>query len=167
MGGEVDEQEVGEFIAACYEQIYGGQSVDGELNPQVAAMLRQGGNPVEGLANVAAMVVSTEAPNQEGVTGEVLHLATIEMVGELADRSQEEGLYDYADEEIESAIALATAQTAEQSQGVEGAYDTPGMVNDFNQLKSMSEDGSLDGLLEQVSSGQDAMNTEGEQGGIV
>ena len=99
-GGEVDAAAVEQVFDFCLQQIYGGKSPEGDLNPHVAEMLRSGEDPTDSLADTAATVVSSAAMKHEGVTGDVLAVAMFGVIAELADASREVGLYEYSEEEM-------------------------------------------------------------------
>ena len=165
-GGEVDAAAAEQVFDFCLKQIYGGKSTEGDLNPQVAGMLREGENPVDALAETAATVVTAAAMKHEGVTGDVLSIVSLGVIGELADASREVGLYEYSEEELEDATINAQAELVENTRNMPGIWNPEEATDDFNQLMAMNESGELDEMLSGISEGgpEDEMEAPGGAG---
>ena len=158
--GDIDEQEVAEFLDAGYQVIYGGESPKGELNTTLASMLRRNvDDPVQGLADaagqVASRVVTNAVEKNVSIGSAEIFAAMMSLVGELASVAGTEGIYDYQQREIDSAAVRAAeflyAQTKEQN-----IYPQEEAMMDTGQIVDASRSGEMDqaiGMLEQAEDG--------------
>ena len=156
-GGDIDEEEVESFLDAGYQVIYGGKSADGELNAPIANMLRRNvEDPVQGLADTAAQVASTVvngAVNAGMSIGSAeIFASMMTLVGELASVAGEEGIYDYQQNEIDSAAVRAGEVLYGQTQDRK-IYPQEEAMMEAGELVDASRSGELDqaiGMLEQA-----------------
>ena len=88
-GGEVDPQQVDQFLEKAFQTIYGGDTEDGQLSGPVAGMLRKSANdPTQALATtaaqIAAKVVTSAMDANVSLDPAAAMLGMFEIVGELA-----------------------------------------------------------------------------------
>ena len=88
-GGEVDPQQVDQFLEKAFQTIYGGDTEDGQLSGPVAGMLRKATNdPTQALATtaaqIAAKVVTSAMDANVNLDPAAAMLGMFEIVGELA-----------------------------------------------------------------------------------
>lgn len=94
-----------------------------ELMPQLLERIEGAGNPVEGLANAAAMVVMRLEDSAEGqeraISEDVKFHGGTELLEQMAELAQEAGIHEYSEEEVESAfyLALDIYRSTRQEQG--------------------------------------------------
>ncbi len=180
---EVDDRHVEAVIDLGLQIIYGGKdSTKGEANPAVLRMLREGAgsasaDPVQSLSLAAGIIgsrVAQEIVNQQSpIEGAALFAGTMEFIGELADVAKTEGLYDYSQEEINSAAPQAAEVLYTNTQEM-GIWDEDEMAQDLSELVQADSDGSLkqqfDTLMPQQGRPQEAAPQQappGPQGGMV
>ena len=149
---ELDDRHVEAVVDVGLQIIYGGKnSPEGEANPAVLRMLREGASsadadPVQSLSVAAGMIgakVAQEITKQQApIEGAALFAATMEFIGELADVAKTEGLYDYSQEEINSAAPRAGEVLFNNTQEM-GIWDEAEMAQDLSELVQADSDGSL------------------------
>ena len=102
-----EEQEMyDQIVDNAYQIIYDPKTTD-----QLLARISQSGNPSEGLASVAFMVVTTleKSAAQAGkpIPQDVLFHAGVEILEEIADFAEERGVHAFTEQEIEAALFTA------------------------------------------------------------
>lgn len=136
-----------------------------ELMDQILQNIEGKGNPVEGLATSAAMLVmrledSAEEQDRE-ISPDVKFHGGSELLEQMAELAQEAGIHEYSDEEIESAyyLALDTYRATRQEQG---KLDMDEINQDMEQLVQADQQGRLDELVPGASAyAERAPNPEG------
>ena len=146
---EVDERQLEAVVDMGLQIIYGSKdSPGGEANPAVLEMLRDdaSGDPIQTLATIAGTIggrVAQEiAKSGNPVDGAAVFMGTMEFVGELADVAKTEGLYDYSEQEVNSATVRAGEVLFNATEGL-GIWDQAEMEQDLSQLVQDDSDGSL------------------------
>ena len=161
-GADVDERQLARFSDMAYQLIYGGKTQDGEANPAILKMLRTGGQqqggprqaqgpggPVGALAHTAAAVGSRVAEAGGAKDGAVVFMGTMDVLGELASVAAEAGLYDYSQEEIDSAAPRA-AELLYGKTAKLGIWNQQEIEQEFAGLLEANADGSLERNLAEV-----------------
>ena len=161
---EVDPKQVDQFLEKCWQVIYGGDTPEGQLSSPVMQMLRggpeggQANDPVQALADtaatIAARVVATAVEQKFQLDGAAVFTAMLELIGELATDAGTEGIYDYAQEEIDGAAARAGETLFAQTQE-SGLWPQEEMYADVEGMMADSESGTMESEMA-------AMAPEGE-----
>lgn len=140
------------FVQAGYSLIY--DQAMGKPGPDHKLLQRMmaSGNPVEGLAAVASMVVMRieDAANQAGqqISPDVLLHGGNELLGDLADLAGKAGVHDFTDEEIEAASYAAMDKYREaRAQTGGGSIDPEAMKQEWAEIMQMNETGELDRMF--------------------
>jgi hypothetical protein len=120
---------------------------DEKVLPQIMEALKGDGNPIEGLANATAMIVlrlddSAEQSGQQ-ISGEVKFHGATELLEQLAELSQEAGIHEFNEEDMEAAtyLAMDIYRTTRQEQGKLPKED---LEQDMQELMALNESGQLD-----------------------
>lgn len=137
-------------VGRAYQLIY-----DEKMFPKILEQLKGGGNPPEGLARTAAMVVAkiaaavNEKADQVGVSPEIAFNAGKEIFEDLAELSKRAGIKDYSQDPdaFEGAFFSALDQYRIMAQEA-GDVKPETFQDDFAKLKAMDEDGSLEGRIQ-------------------
>ena len=161
-GEEVDPRQVAQFLEMSWRIIYGGDTSDGELNSGIAGMLRsgpQGGqasDPIQSLADTAATVASKVITASEGsgsmVDGAAAFVGMMELVGELATDAEDEGIYNYTQEDIDAAAVRASESLYNQTKDT-GAFPQGEMQMDAQKMAQQSQSGELDAGIQAMLGG--------------
>ncbi len=175
-GADVDERQLARFSDMAYRLIYGGKTQDGEANPAILKMLRTGqdarqqqgeprqaqgpGGPVDALAHTAAAVGSRVAEAGGAKDGAVVFMGTMDVLGELASVAAAAGLYDYSQEEIDSAAPRA-AELLYGKTAKLGIWNQQEIEQEFAGLLEANADGSLERNLAEVAA---VAGQQGQQG---
>ena len=175
-GADVDERQLARFSDMAYQLIYGGKTQDGEANPAILKMLRTGqdarqqqgeprqaqgpGGPVDALAHTAAAVGSRVAEAGGAKDGAVVFMGTMDVLGELASVAATAGLYDYSQEEIDSAAPRA-AELLYGKTAKLGIWNQQEIEQEFAGLLEANADGSLERNLAEVAA---VAGQQGQQG---
>ena len=175
-GGEgIDEGLLEEFMDKAYVIIYGGPTPEGEANDQVVTALRSQpsnddpGGPVETLATTAATLstrVSQSAKDESvQIGGDVVFAGTMALVGELAGIAEQEGVYEYSQDEIDRAGPMAAEQLGLMSQqGEGGMFDRAEMESDLSEMEADDQSGQLEAELQEAAA-MDAADSGGAGAG--
>lgn len=113
-----EQAEYDAFVTNGMQLIYNEQ-----LMPQLLERIEGGGNPIEGLANAAALVVMRLEDSAEGqgqaISNDVKFHGGTELMEQLAELAEAAGIHEYSEEEVESAfyLALDTYRSTRQEQG--------------------------------------------------
>ncbi len=156
-----DEAEVREFLDKIYGLIYGGGTPDGQAAPEPVNMLRFDQSDPDAAVNAlaaAAAALGAKVASDAGRAGAPLegataYAGTMEAVGELAEVSAREGIYDYSQEEVNSAGLRA----AEQLYGLtrdSGLWERGEAERELEGLVGMDADGTLDGMARDLAAEQ-------------
>lgn len=135
------------FVAQAYNLIY-----DEKVLPQIVGMLEGEGDPVEGLARAAAMVISRVKGSAEeaGVelSGDVLLHAGTEVLEDLAELSKESGVKDYTQDpdSLEAAYFRALDIFRVELQEA-GKLDPEANQRDLEILAALDEQGELENIF--------------------
>ena len=183
-GGGLSEQEqaaqLDDFINNAYQIIYGGQSADGEINPQIVELLQSGAGegggqeakqagvdiPVQALAQTSATLgarlATSASENGRALDGPGVVLpGTIHMVETLADVAAKEEIYDYSDEEMAAAATQAAEMLFQQTQDL-GLWSQEEMDRGVQEMMVADKAGVLDQMQQE---GQQQGQPEGGGGG--
>jgi hypothetical protein len=157
MGGQP--QQASPEEQALYDKIVG-QAMnlvyDKEFMPQVIEMLKGEGDPVEGLARTAALVIARIATSGEkaGVQmkGDVLHHAGTEILEDLAELSREADVKDYSEDPdaLEAAYFRALDMFRVMMQDA-GRIKPETAQKDMAMLQEMDQSGKLEAMLRGLS----------------
>ena len=168
-----------DFINNAYQIIYGGQSTDGEINPQIAELLQSGAGegggqakeagvdiPVQALAQTSATIgarlATSASENGRALDGPGVVLpGTIHMVETLADVAAKEGIYDYSEQEMASAATQAAEMLFQQTQDL-GLWSQEEMDRGVQEMIVADKAGVLDQMQQE---GQQQGQPEGGGGG--
>ena len=136
-----EQQLYDQIVDNAYQIIYDPKTTDNLLS-----RITQSGNPIEGLASVAFMVVSTleESAKKAGqpIPQDVLFHAGTEILEELADLALEEGVHDFKEEEIEGAFFSAMDMYGAQAEK-NGTGDKEAAKAEFAAIEQADKDGTL------------------------
>tara|TARA_Y100000310_G_scaffold258548_1_gene266993 strand:- start:219 stop:713 length:495 start_codon:yes stop_codon:yes gene_type:complete len=118
--------------------------------PQILDRIKksvEAGDPQEGIAAVAAMVVMRieESAKQAGkpIADDVLFHAGVEIVEDLADLASENQIHDFSQEEIDGAL-YRSLDLYRETKGKKGQIDQGAADQQFTQLLEASKAGGLD-----------------------
>lgn len=120
---------------------------DDKTLPKVIEMLRGDGDPKEGLANAAAMVVMRleDSAGDQGqpIPDDIVYHGGIEILSDLANLANEAGIHEFTDDEIEGATyrALDIYREARQAEGQLPGDD---IQQDFQQIMQADQHGGLE-----------------------
>lgn len=144
---------------ALYDKIVG-QAMnlvyDKKFMPQVLKMLEGEGDPVEGLARAAALVIARIATSGEKagikMKGDVLHHAGTEILEDLAELSKEAGIKDYSQDSdaLEAAYFRALDMFRVMMQEA-GRLKPETAQKDMAMLQQMDQSGKLESMLRGLS----------------
>ena len=178
-GADVDERQLARFSDMAYQLIYGGKTQDGEANPAILKMLRTGqdarqqqgepqqaqgpGGPVDALAHTAAAVGSRVAEAGGAKDGAVVFMGTMDVLGELASVAATAGLYDYSQEEIDSAAPRAAELLYGRTAKL-GIWNQQEIEQEFAGLLEANADGSLERNLAEVAAVAGQQGQQGQPG---
>ena len=142
---EFEQQEYDQVVNNAYSLIY-----DDKALPGILQSMAGDGNPVKGLADTVANVLSrlNESSIQSGrnISPDVLFAAGQEIISDLADLSEKSGIHTYSDEEMEQATLLAV-ETFRAIQQKSGNLDPNAAAADFEEMTIAEEQGRLGELL--------------------
>lgn len=132
------------FVAQAYNLIY-----DEKMMPQVVEMLKGEGDPIEGLARTASMIISrVRASAIEGgmeLSGDVLLHAGTEVLEDLAELSKEAGVKDYTqDPDALEAAYFRALDIFRMELQENGELDPQANQADLELLAQMDEAGELE-----------------------
>ena len=152
--GEVDPQQVETFVAKAFEAIYGGDTEDGQLNSSVAGMLRRSANdPTQALADTAAQVsakvVTSAMDANVSLDPAAATLAMFQIVEELANVANSEGIYDYDQNEM-NAAAVRSGEVLHGLLAESGFISQEEAMMDASDLARASQTGELDQAINQL-----------------
>ena len=155
-----------DFINNAYQIIYGGQSADGEINPQIAELLQSGAAeggqqarqagvdiPVQALAQTAstigARLATGAAENGRSLDGPGVVLpGTIHLVETLADVAAKEEIYDYSEQEMAAAATQASEMLFQQTQDL-GLWSQEEMDRGVQEMMVADKAGVLDQMQQE------------------
>ena len=146
--GEVDPAQVEQFTEKGFQVIYGGDTEDGELSKPIASMLRRKVNdPAQSLADtaadVAAKVITSAMDNNISLDPAAAFAGLMELVGELASVATEEGIYDYSQQETDTAAVRAGEVLYGLTQEL-GFFSQEEAMQDAGAIAEASQSGELD-----------------------
>lgn len=120
---------------------------DEKAMPSILQSLQGGGNPVAGLADTAAMVMArveeSAAEAGQQLSGDILLHAGTEVLEDLANLAREAGVYEFSEEDTESALYQAMDRYR-QMKADKGELDGGVFQQDMAQLEQMNQSGELD-----------------------
>lgn len=133
------DQFVGNYLRLVYE--------NDQMRPALLKSLEGDGNPVEGLANTAAMVVKRLVDSARTKGGEIsqdviFHAGAQEIIPDLAELQADAKIADLGDEEIEAAMYRALDIYREAEMG-EGNLDTQALSQDMAEMVEADKQGKL------------------------
>jgi hypothetical protein len=150
------------FVAQGFNLIY-----DPKLFPQVVEMLRGEGDPQEGLARTAAMVVmrvmtSAQQSGIEFAPDVAMHAGT-ELFEDLGELSKQAGIHDFSQDPdgLEGSYFKALDMVRAQLQEA-GAIDQEAAGRDFSMLQQMDEAGELEGVFRNLAANDPRSGRGGE-----
>jgi len=136
-----------QFVDRGYQAIYSPKSMPGVLQRLKGP---EGSDPVDNLANTAAMVVLSleDSARKAGVAIDeavLLHGGT-ELLEDLGGLAGEAGIHDYSEQDLEAAMyrGLDTYREMRQAQG---GIDQQRYAAEFQQLQQADQAGQLGGML--------------------
>lgn len=143
-----EEQELyNQFVAKAMELTY-----DPKFMPKVVAMLEGEGDPQEGLAKAAALIIARVATSAEKagikLTGDVLFHAGTEVFEDLAELSKEAGIKDYSQDP--DALEGAYFRTLDQFRVMmqeSGRLNPQTAQKEMAMLEQMDANGELERML--------------------
>lgn len=152
-GAASRDAEVDQLVDMANQLIFGGDTPEGDINGPVIQALRtgtsEGGqNPPEVIGNMGAMLVARAAASMpQPPEGAAAFYALLEVVGQLAEVAEAEGLFDFREEEVEQAVAFGAKnlyamvpelfpqeEMAQDAQALQAAYDDGTMDQEFNAM---------------------------------
>ena len=147
-----DEQaEYNEFVTNGLSMIYNEQAI-----PAILKGLDGSGDPVEGVANTAVMIVSRlEDSAREAdrtVSPDVLFHGGTELLADLVNLSEQAGIHKFSDADRERALFRALDLYREMRQGA-GQLDEDDLKSQFAELVQADREGKLDELLPELTGG--------------
>ena len=183
---EEQDRQLASFLDNAYTIIYGGQSEEGKVNPEVAESLRAGagqGAPQEGAApqeggahgaiealagtaaHIGARVAGSAGENNIQIDGPGVVLpATFSLVEDLADIAVREGIYDYAEDELAAAVTRTGEILFNQTQNL-GLWKQEEFDAAVQEALALNESGGLDKMAPQTTAAMGAAAGGGGQGG--
>ena len=183
---EEQDRQLASFLDNAYTIIYGGQSEEGKVNPDVAESLRagagqggaqEGAAPQEGgahgaiealagtAAQIGARVAGSAGENNIQLDGPGVVLpATFSLVEDLADIAVREGIYDYAEDELAAAVTRTGEILFNQTQDL-GLWKQEEFDAAVQEALALNESGELDKMAPQTSAAMGAAAGGGGQGG--
>ncbi|GAA4108928.1 hypothetical protein ACFFTN_01515 [Aminobacter aganoensis] len=147
------------FIGRAFELIYNQQML-----PQVLGLLQGEGDPKEGLARAATMIIGrvAGAAQQAGtkLSGDVLLHAGTAVFEDLANLASEAGIHDFGEDRdgLEGAYFKALDLYREMLQQ-SGQLDEAAVAQDLDQLMRADQDGQLEAMFRRLSE-EDAAGDE-------
>ena len=175
---EQQDAQLAAFIDNAYVIIYGGSSPDGQISPEVAESLRAGqsadpeagaSGAIEALAGTAATIgarvaaSAMEAGQQLDGPGVVLP-GTFSLVEDLADVAVKEGIYDYAEEELASAVTLSGERLFEKTQEL-GLWNEQEFDAAVQEAIQLNQSGELEQMMPETSAAMGTIAGGGGGGG--
>ncbi|MCA0276238.1 MAG: hypothetical protein LCH86_09550 [Proteobacteria bacterium] len=145
-----EQQQYDHFIGKAYELTY-----NREMLPKVLDLLQGEGDPKEGLARAAALVIGrvSAAAQQAGekLTGDVLLHAGTEVFEDLANLSTEAGIHDFGEDRdgLEGAYFRALDLYREMMQQ-SGQLDEAAAAQDLDRLMKADQDGQLEAMFRRL-----------------
>ena len=121
-----------------------------ETMPDVLNTLQGDSDPVDGLANAAVMVVRMleESAQQNGqqIDGDIVLQGGTELLEDMANLSEQAGIHEFTDEEVEGAFyrAMDLYRFFKQQ---EGGVDQSEAQREWAQVQAASEQGQLESML--------------------
>lgn len=151
-----EQQAYDQFVDTAFSAIYDDKSL-----PQIIKSLQGDGNPVDGLANTAVAIVTRVEDSAKNagqtVSPDVVFHAGTEILEDLADLAAKAGVHDFTPEELEGA-AFQAMDLYREMNGRDGGEGRPQIVEDFNQIVALDQQGRLDemapGLSQKFGAGQ-------------
>ena len=147
--GPEEQQAYNTFVAQAWNVVY-----DERMFPQVLEMLKGEGDPMEGLARTAAMVIAKVAQSAEEAGKPIpsdvgLHAGT-EVFEDLAELSKEAGIKDYSEDPdaLEGAYFRTLDHVRVMMQEA-GKIDPAHAQEEMGRLMQMDESGELEQMLTQ------------------
>lgn len=139
--------EVQQLMDLAEQIIFGGDTPEGEVNGPIMQLLRSGSetggsNPSQILGTGAALVISRAVADMpQPPDGSSAFLAMLNVLGELAEVAEAEGLFAFREEEMEDAVMFASQQLYSMSPEL---FPQEEMAQDSEVLQRAYDDGSLD-----------------------
>lgn len=134
-----------EWVTNGMKLIYNENTMD-----QVLQTIESDGDPVEGLGNAVAMVTmrledSAEKSGRE-ISGDIKLNAATELLEQMADLTNEAGIHDFSEEELEAALyrGLDTYREVRQEQG---RLPKEELTEDFAELVEADREGRIDEIV--------------------
>jgi len=154
---------VGNYLRLVYQ--------DDEMRPALLESLGGDGNPVEGLANTAAMVVKRLVDSARGKGADIsqdviFHAGAEEIIPDLAELQADAKIADLGEQEIEAAMYRALDIYREAEMG-EGNLDTETLSRDMAEMVEADKQGRLGEMVPGAEKAAQRLGreVEGEQGG--
>ena len=146
--GEIDQAQVEQFTDDGFQVIYGGDTEDGELSKPIAAMLRrQANDPAQALADTAAQVaqkvITSAMDRNTSLDPAAAFAGLMDLVGELASVATKEGIYDYSQQETDTAAVRAGEVLYGLTQEL-GFFSQEESMQDAGVIAEASQSGELD-----------------------
>jgi len=155
------------FVDAGFQAIYNEKTM-----PQVLEMLKGNGQPVDGLANTAAMIVMRleDSAKQSGkeLSPDIVYHGGVELLEDLANLAKEAKIHEYSEEELQGAMyqALDIYRNMRQQ---DGSLDMEAINQEFGQILEADKAGRLGevlpGVEEQAGAGARTQPSGGGGGG--
>ncbi len=141
-----EQQQYDMFVNNAYQMLY-----DDKVLPGVLKSLQGNGDPKEGLANTAAMVVMRveESAKQNGreISPDVLYHGGTEILESLAETAEAAGLHEYSEDELEGALYRALDIYREMKGG---QLNRDAIQQDFAAIVQADQQGNLTDMLPQL-----------------
>ncbi len=137
-----EQEQYNQFVNNAFSAIY-----DDKALPQILESLKGDGDPVEGLANTAAMTVARvkDSARNAGqkVSPDVAFHAGSDILTDLAELSEKAGIHSFSDEEIDKA-RLRALDIFREMRGRDGGPAKEALARDFNEIVALDKAGRLD-----------------------
>ena len=169
--GSLDDAQVDDFVHKGMELIYGGKSPDGQLSDPIAGMLRrQANDPTQALAETAAKVASTVISSamdaDVSLDPAAAFAGTMELVGELGSVAATEGIYDYDQDEINTAAVRAGEVLHGLTKDI-GFFSQEEAMADAGEIVEASQTGEMDDAIRTIEQGGAAPSAPPSGGGFM
>lgn len=144
-----------QFVNKAYELIY----AQGEANPAILKSLEGNGDPIDGLANTAAMVVlrveeAAEASGAQLADG-VVYNAGIEILEDLASLARTAGIHEFDEKDTEAALYRALDVYRAFKEGA-GGIDQQKYQAELGQVVEADRQGKLGQIVPGLDRGKPA-----------
>ena len=146
-----EQSEYNQFVTNGLSMIYSEEAI-----PAILQGLSGSGDPVEGVANTAVMIISrledsAKQANQT-VSPDVLFHGGTELLADLVNLAEQAGIHKFSDEDRERALFRALDLYREMRQG-SGQLDEEDLKAQFAELVQADQEGRLDELLPELTGG--------------